>query len=113
MKWFEKYVVKLLLTKSGPLIQKAITGLAAAVLSYAATKLGFDLTVFGLTQEAVIAIIWGIIDVAVTKLPANIIKDYGVEIQRLLNSYGNGSQLKLDGFVGPKTLAQTATEIIR
>jgi hypothetical protein len=113
MKWFEKYVVKLLLSRSGPFIQKAITGLAAAVLTYAATKLGFDVTSFGITQEVVVAVLWGIIDIAVTKLPADIIREYGAQIQKLLNTYSTGSQLKVDGFVGPKTLAQAATELNR
>jgi hypothetical protein len=113
MKWFEKYVVKLLLSRSGPFIQKAITGAAAAALTYAASKLGFDLTVFGVTQEVVVAVIWGIIDVAVTKLPADIIREYGANLQKLLNTYSTGSQLKVDGFVGPKTLAQATTELNR
>jgi len=113
MKWFEKYVVKLLLSRSGPFIQKAITGAAAAALTYAASKLGFDLTVFGVTQEVVVAVIWGIIDVAATKLPADIIREYGANLQKLLNTYSTGSQLKVDGFVGPKTLAQATTELNR
>ena len=113
MKWFEKYVVKLLLSRSGPLIQKAVTGVAAAALAYAANKLGFDLTVFGVTQETVTAILWGIIDVAVTKLPAAIIKEYGEQIQKLLNTYSTGSQLKVDGFVGPVTVAQATNELSR
>jgi len=113
MKWFEKYVVKLLLSRSGPFIQKAITGAAAAALTYAANKLGFDLTVFGVTQEVVVAIIWGIIDVAVTKLPADIIREYGANLQKLLNTYSTGSQLKVDGFVGPVTVAQATTELNR
>jgi hypothetical protein len=113
MKWFEKYVVKLLLSRSGPFIQKAITGAAAAALTYAANKLGFDLTVFGVTQEVVVAVIWGIIDVAVTKLPADIIREYGANLQKLLNTYSTGSQLKVDGFVGPVTVAQATTELNR
>ena len=111
MKWFEKYVVKLLLSRSGPFIQKAITGAAAAALTYAASKLGFDLTVFGVTQEVVVAVIWGIIDVAVTKLPADIIREYGTQIQNLLNAYSQGAQLKVDGFVGPKTVDLASTEL--
>lgn len=113
MKWFERYVVKLLLTRSGPLIQKAVTGVAAAVLTYAANKLGFDLTAFGVTHEVVVAALWAIIDIAVTKLPANIIKEYGTEIQRLLNANSTGRQLKVDGFVGPKTLALAGSELSR
>lgn len=113
MKLFEKYVVKLLLSRSGPIIQKAVTGMAAAALAYTAEKLGFDLTAFGVTQEVVTAILWGIIDIAVTKLPAAIIKEYGEQIQRILNTYSTGAQLKVDGFVGPVTVAQAASELKR
>ncbi len=111
MKWFEKYVVRLLLTRSGPLIQKAVTGLAAAAITYLGQKLGFDVTVFGVSEATVAAIVWGIIDVAVTKLPANIIKEYGEAIQRLLNEHSTSRSLKVDGFVGPKTLAAAAAEL--
>jgi peptidoglycan hydrolase-like protein with peptidoglycan-binding domain len=47
----------------------------------------------------------------VTKLPADIIKTYGVQIQKLLNAYNQGAQLKVDGFVGPVTVSQAAAEL--
>jgi hypothetical protein len=51
------------------------------------------------------------LDIAVTKLPADIIKTYGTQIQKLLNAYNQGEQLKTDGFVGPKTVAQAEAEL--
>jgi hypothetical protein len=111
MKWFERYVVRLLLTRSGPIIQKAVTGIAAAAITYLGQKLGFDVTVFGVSEATVAAIVWGIIDIAVTKLPANIIKEYGEAIQKLLNEHSTSRLIKVDGFVGPKTLAAATAEL--
>lgn len=113
MKWFERYVVRLLLTRSGPLIQKAITGVAAAAITYISSKLGIDVAKLGLNEGVVVGVIWAIIDIAVTKMPADIIREYGEQIQKLLNTYSTGSQLKVDGFVGPVTVAQAASELKR
>jgi hypothetical protein len=92
----ERQLVKLLLSRGGPLLQKLVTAAAAAALTYIATKSGL-----------------GILDIAVTKLPADIIKTYGTQIQKLLNAHNQGTQLKLDGFVGPVTVAQATTELNR
>jgi hypothetical protein len=107
----ERQLVKLLLSRGGPLLQKLVTAAAAAAITYLASKSGIDVRVYGINEAMLAGIIWGILDVAVTKLPANIIKDYGTQIQRLLNAYNQGSQLKLDGFVGPKTVAQAEAEL--
>jgi hypothetical protein len=65
-------------------------------------------------NEAVIAgVIWGILDIAVTRLPANILKDYGKQIQSLLNTHGRGQHLKLDGYVGPVTVEAAAAELAK
>ena len=107
----ERQLVRLLLSRGGPLIQKAVTALAAAAVTYIATKSGLDIRALGLNEAVIAGIIWAVIDIAVTKLPANIIKDYGVQIQKLLNAYNQGPQLKTDGFVGPVTVAQAAAEL--
>jgi hypothetical protein len=112
MKTFiEKQLVRLLLSRGGPLLQKAVTAAAAAALTYLATKSGLDLRALGLNEAILAGIIWGILDVIVTKLPANVIKDYGTQIQVLLNTHGRGQHLKLDGYVGPVTVEAAAAEL--
>jgi hypothetical protein len=112
MKTFiERQLVRLLLSRGGPLLQKAVTAAAAAALTYLATKSGLDLRALGLNEAVVAGIIWGILDVIVTKLPANVIKDYGAQIQTILNTYGKGTPLKVDGFVGPVTVDAAAAEL--
>jgi len=112
MKTFiEKQLVRLLLSRGGPIVQKAVTALAAAALTYIATKSGLDVRALGLNEAVVAGIIWGILDIAVTKLPANILKDYGAQLQKLLNAYSQGTQLRVDGYVGPKTVEQAASEL--
>jgi hypothetical protein len=107
----ERQLVKLLLSRGGPLLQKLVTAAAAAALTYIATKSGLDVRAYGINEAMIAGVIWGILDIAVTRLPANILKDYGVQIQKLLNAYNQGEQLKTDGFVGPKTVAQAEAEL--
>jgi hypothetical protein len=109
--FLERQLVRLLLSRGGPLLQKLVTGAAAAALTYIASKTGLDVRSLGLNEAVLTGIIWGILDIAVTKLPADILKAYGVQIQKLLNAYNQGTQLKLDGFVGPVTVAQAAAEL--
>jgi hypothetical protein len=112
MKTFiEKQLVRLLLSRGGPLLQKAVTAAAAAALTYLATKTGLDIAALGVNEVVVAGIVWGILDIAVTKLPANILKDYGKQIQALLNTHGRGQHLKLDGYVGPVTVEAAAAEL--
>jgi peptidoglycan hydrolase-like protein with peptidoglycan-binding domain len=112
MKTFiEKQLVRLLLSRGGPIIQKAVTALAAAAVTYVSGRLGLDVAALGLNEAVLAGIIWAVIDIAVTKLPASILKDYGTQLQKLLNAYSQGTQLKVDGYVGPKTLEQAATEL--
>jgi hypothetical protein len=111
--FLERQLVRLLLSRGGPLLQKAVTAAAAAALTYIATKSGLDIRALGLNEAVLTGIIWGIIDVIVTKLPANVIRDYGTQIQSLLNAHGRGQHLKLDGFVGPVTVEAAATELAK
>jgi lysozyme family protein len=108
----ERQLVKLLLSRGGPLIQKAVTALAAAAVTYIATKSGLDIRALGINEAVIAGVIWAVIDIAVTKLPANVIKDYGKQIQTLLNTYGKGTQVKVDGYVGPVTVAAAADELL-
>jgi len=107
----ERQLVRLLLSRGGPLVQKAVTALAAAAITYISQKLGLDVAALGLNEAVLAGIIWAIIDIAVTKLPANILKDYGAQLQKMLNAYSQGTQLKVDGFVGPATVAQANAEL--
>jgi hypothetical protein len=112
MKTFiEKQLVRLLLSRGGPILQKLVTGAAAAALTYIATKSGLDVRALGLNEAVVAGIIWGILDIAITRLPANILKDYGKQIQALLNTHGRGQHLKVDGYVGPVTVEAAADEL--
>ncbi len=112
MKTFiERQLVRLLLSRGGPIIQKAVTALAAAAVTYVSQKLGLDVAALGLNEAVLAGIIWAVIDIAVTKLPASVIKDYGVQLQKMLNAYSQSTQLNVDGFVGPKTVAQAQSEI--
>ena len=107
----ERQLVRLLLSRGGPLVQKAVTALAAAAITYVSQKLGLDVAALGLNEAVLAGIIWAIIDIAVTKLPANILKDYGTQLQKMLNAYSQGTQLKVDGYVGPKTVGQAYAEL--
>jgi hypothetical protein len=109
--FLERQLVRLLLSRGGPILQKLVTAAAAAAITYLATKSGFDVRALGLNEAVVAGVIWGIIDVIVTKLPANILKDYGKQIQALLNTHGRGQHLKLDGYVGPVTVEAAASTL--
>jgi peptidoglycan hydrolase-like protein with peptidoglycan-binding domain len=110
--FLERQLVRLLLSRGGPLLQKLVTGAAAAALTYIASKTGLDVRALGLNETALAAVIWGVLDIAVTRLPANILKDYGKQIQTLLNTYGRGTPVKVDGYVGPVTVAAVADDLI-
>jgi hypothetical protein len=109
--FLERQLVRLLLSRGGPLLQKLVTGAAAAALTYIATKTGLDVRALGLNEAVLAGVIWGVLDIALTKLPANIIRDYGRQIQQLLNAYGKGTQVKVDGYVGPVTVEAAASEL--
>jgi len=110
--FLERQLVRLLLSRGGPLLQKLVTGAAAAALTYIASKTGLDIASLGVSEAVIAGVIWGILDIAVTKLPANILKDYGRQIQQLLNTHGRGTPVKVDGYVGPVTVAAVADDLI-
>jgi hypothetical protein len=98
--FIEKQIVKLALSKAGPLVQKGVTLGAAAAVSYFAQKLpGVENFI---TPELLTGLAWLAIDAAYQALPAAVIKDYGKEIQAVLND--RGADLREDGFVGPVTV---------
>lgn len=109
--FLEKQLVRLLLSRGGPIVQKAVTALAAAAITYVSQKLGLDIAALGINEAVLAGIIWAVIDIAVTKLPANILKDYGTQLQKMLNAYSQNTQLAVDGFVGPKTVDLANAEL--
>jgi hypothetical protein len=109
--FLERQLVRLLLSRGGPLLQKLVTGAAAAAVTYIASKTGLDVAALGLNEAVLTGIVWGIIDIAVTRLPAGILKDYGKQIQQLLNTHGRGQHLTVDGYVGPVTVEAAASEL--
>lgn len=104
MNIIQKQLVKFLLGRFGPVLQKVLTAIAAAGAAWIASKVPFIAD--QVNSEVLLGLLWAIIDIIVTKLPADIIKDYGKQLQEMLNKAGAG--LKVDGFVGPITVTQTA-----
>lgn len=96
----ERWIVKLLLKKAGPEVQKAVTAAAAAALTWAATNIpGIEGII---SPETMILLLWVLIDVGVTKLAAGPLKQYSKELQEFLNR--NGAKLEVDEFIGPVTI---------
>lgn len=108
-KFAERYIVKLLLSKAGPYVQKGVTAAATAAAAYIASKLpGADIL---LNPEVIIGLIWLTLDSVVTQLAAGPIKEYGKEVQEAYNSVRpqHTPAITVDGFVGPVT-AEVVTE---
>jgi hypothetical protein len=102
-KFAERYIVKLLLSKAGPYLQKAVTAAATAAVAYIASKLpGAENIV---NPEVVLGLIWLALDAIVTQVATGPIKEYGKEIQETYNSVRpkNTEPIPVDGFVGPVT----------
>ena len=99
--FLETWIVKFALSKSGPNIQKAITLLAAYLVSFLADKIpGIELY---LNEAAITGILWVVIDSIYNMLPADIIKRYGRDIQETLVL--SGQPVKVDGLALSKTTA--------
>ena len=97
--FLETWVVKFALSKTGPYIQKAITLLAAYLVSFLADKIpGIESY---LNEAAVTGILWVVIDSLYNMLPADIIKRYGRNIQEILVE--SGKPVKVDGLALSKT----------
>jgi hypothetical protein len=109
MKILENFVVKLLLSRSGPVLQKAFSAAAAAVATFAATHVeGLDKL---LPAELIAAIFWAAFDAMLTRYGGKVIGDHAKTLQRVANSYTKGSPLKVDGFIGPVSVDAITTEL--
>jgi hypothetical protein len=112
-KFAEKIVVKLLLSKAGPLVQKGVTAAAAAAITYLASKIpGAEAIV---TPEVLVGIIWLVLDSAVTNLAAGPLKEYAKELQEFYNLTRPASQpsLKVDGFIGPDSVEAITEKLVK
>jgi len=103
----ESFVVKMAISKSGPLIIKATTALVAAIIATLAQKVpGIEIY---LNEYVLTGILWVGIDYLYDLLPASIRQKYGKELQNVLNQ--NGAGVKIDGYVGPQTLKAVSEKI--
>lgn len=105
--FLETLVVKLAIGKSGPFITKGVTALIAAAVAFIAQKVpGLDAY---LNETVLTGILWLLIDYAYGLIPQSIKEKYGRELQEVLNE--NGAGLKIDGYVGPKTVEGAAKAV--
>lgn len=105
--FIESFIVKMAISKSGPLVMKATTGVVAAVVAFVAQKVpGIEVY---LNEYVLTGILWVGIDYAYGLIPESIKKKYGKEMQEILNQ--NGANVKIDGYVGPETLKAVSEKI--
>lgn len=103
----ESFIVKMAISRSGPLIMKATTGVVAAIVAYLAQKVpGIEIY---LNEYVLTGILWVVIDYAYGLIPEHIKKKYGKEMQQVLNQ--NGANVKIDGYVGPETLKAVSEKV--
>jgi len=104
--FLETAIVKMAISKSGPLVTKGVTALVASAVAILAQKLpGVEVY---LNEYVLTGILWVLVDYAYGLVPANISKKYGKEIQQMLNDAG--ATVDVDGYVGPQTV-QAATNL--
>lgn len=105
--FLESFIVKMAISKSGPLVTKAVTAVVAAIIAFVAQKIpGLEAY---LNETVLTGILWLVIDYAYGLIPQSIKAKYGKELQEVLNE--NGAGLKIDGYVGPKTVEGAAKAI--
>ena len=100
-------IVRLFLSRSGPLVVNLISALAAW-LSVQAAKHVPQLDQL-LTPELLAGAVFLIVSDILSMLPAKVLKDYGKQIQTVLNDAG--AQLKVDGVVLVKTAQAVETKV--
>jgi hypothetical protein len=111
-KFLERQIVKLVLKRSGPYVQKLITlGAAAGAAALAKQIPGAEQII---TPELLALLLWVILDALVTNIPGEILTKYGKEIQSTYNAVRPSQlpPLEEDGFVGPVTAEKVVTEMV-
>jgi hypothetical protein len=109
--FIEKQLVKLVLKRSGPYIQKLITLAAAAGAAALAKQIpGLEAII---TPELLGLVLWVVLDAVVTNLPGEILTKYGKEIQSTYNAVRPSQlpPLDEDGFIGPISAQGIVTEL--
>jgi hypothetical protein len=109
MKILENFVVKLLLSRSGPVLQKAFSAAAAALATFAATHV--ESLGQLLPAELIAGIFWAVFDALLTRFGGKVIGDHAKTLQRIANSYTKSTPLKVDGYLGPVSVDAIATEL--
>ena len=112
-KFAEKIVVKLLLSKAGPILQKGVTAAAAAAIAYIAAQIpGSESLV---TPEVLVGLIWLVLDSLVTNLAAGPLKEYAKELQEFYNVTRPATKpaLDVDGFIGPVTVEAVTEKLVK
>jgi len=99
--WIQTLIVRMFLSKGGPLAINLISALAAYA-SVQASKYIPDADKL-ITPELVAGFTFLAVSELVSMLPAKILKTYGKQIQTVLNDAG--ASLKVDGVVLVKTAA--------
>jgi len=103
----KEIVVKLILSKSGPFIQKGITAAAAFVVTWLSTKLpGVESS---LTPDVIAGLLWLAFDTVATKLAAGPLKEYAGQLQEIVAE--NGVNVKRDNYIGPVMVETIKQEI--
>jgi hypothetical protein len=111
-KFVERQIVRLVLSRSGPYIQKLITlGAAAGAAALAKQIPGAEQVI---TPEVLTLLLWLVLDALVTNIPGEILTKYGREIQGSYNAVRPSQlpPLEEDGFVGPVTAEKVVTEMV-
>jgi hypothetical protein len=98
--FIENTIIRLAISKSGPLLTKGMTAAVAAALAYLATK--FPGSEHYLNEYVLTGLLWLLLDYLYERLPTDIQKKYGKEIQQLFNR--KGADIPVDGVIGPVTV---------
>jgi hypothetical protein len=105
----QTFIVRLALSKGGPLLITLISAFAA-YLSVQAAKFAPGLEEI-LTPEILAAVVFLTVNEILSYLPSKVLKDYGKQIQTLLNEAG--AKLKVDGIVLVKTTEAVKSQVSR
>jgi hypothetical protein len=102
-------LIRIALSKGGPLLINLISALAAYLSLQAAKVIPGSGQI--LTPEILAAIVFLVVSEVLSHLPAKVLKDYGKQIQTLLNQAG--SELKVDGVVLVKTAEAVKSSLVK
>jgi hypothetical protein len=106
--FLERYIVKLAISRSGPLLTKFVSGAAAYAVAYLAAKVpGAENYI---NEYVVTGLFFVLFDYLYNLIPADIQRRFGAELQDAVNRL-RGTHLKVDGYVGPVTVQSVSHEL--